>query len=86
MKILRRRLLLLSSIAVLQLLAVSVAFAQTATPAPTATPDPGIFTPTSLIAGGSSLMNTFGLFALVTVAAFIGVAVLIVRRMKRAAR
>lgn len=72
----RSRLFLMVCLCSLLLVSVSMVGAQ-ATPVPMTADD--------LITGGSTLMNTFGLFALVTVAAFIGIAAMIVRRMRRAA-
>lgn len=63
-------------VCLLLLLAVSAVGAQ-ATPVP--------LTTTALMEGGQDLVNTFGLFALVSVAAFIGIAAMLVRRMRRAA-
>lgn len=59
------------------LMASVVAVGAQATPVPLDT--------TTLMQGGQDLVNTFGLFALVSVAAFIGIAAMLVRRMRRAA-
>lgn len=84
-RVLRSRLLVVVVALCCMVLVNGLAFAQTATPAPTATPSPDVLTTTSIFAGANDLISTYGLAALISVAAFIGVMFMLIRRAKRAA-
>lgn len=71
----RSRLMIGFLVVFVLLASVTAAFAQT--PVPLTTDD--------IMTGAQSLIGDYGLMALVSIAAFVGVAALLVRRMRRAA-